>query len=200
MRTILRLAVAAGALAALTGCEDGKFQLGQKRAPDAAAAEADATGGGSGEPAFSLVERDVEAPSAFSLTDKALWDGRPSLGGVWVAHTSVKDPERVIIRNTANGKSVVGALFRREVSNPGPALQVSSDAASALDMLAGQPETLEVVALRREQPDPPAAAAAVAEVANEGAAIADAPAKADAAAPAATDGLDPIAATAAAVA
>lgn len=105
------------------------------------------------EPAQSvqLVERDVEAPDAFQVTEAGLWDGRPSLGGVWVAHPDVTEPERVIIRNQANGTFVIGALFRRERDNPGPALQVSSDAAQALEMLAGAPVTLQVTALRREE-------------------------------------------------
>lgn len=98
-----------------------------------------------------LVERDVEAPDVFQATDKALWDGRPSLGGVWVASPDAIDPERVIIRNPANGKFVIGALFRRERLNPGPALQISSDAAAALGLLAGQPGTISVIALRREE-------------------------------------------------
>nr|WP_305664826.1 SPOR domain-containing protein [Frigidibacter sp.] len=106
-----------------------------------------------------LVDRDVEAPEVFEVSDQGLWDGRPSLGGVWVAHPDVKDPERVIIRNPANGKFIIGALFRRERDMPGPRLQVSSDAAGALDMLAGQPAALQVTALRREE----AAGAAVAE-------------------------------------
>src|SRR5690606_8155787 len=46
---------------------------------------------------------------------------------------------------------VIGALFRRERANPGPRFQVSSDAASALDMLAGAPAQLNVTALRREE-------------------------------------------------
>jgi rare lipoprotein A len=96
-------------------------------------------------------ERDVEAPEVFQKTDTGLWDGRPSLGGVWVAHPDVTDPERVIIRNDTNGKFVIGALFRRERDNPGPALQVSSDAAQELGMLAGSPAALNVVALRREE-------------------------------------------------
>ncbi len=98
-----------------------------------------------------LVERDVEAPDVFQVTEDGLWDGRPSLGGVWVAHPSATDPERVIIRNEANGRFVIGALFRRERDNPGPALQVSSDAASALGLLAGAPSVLNVTALRREE-------------------------------------------------
>jgi len=98
-----------------------------------------------------LVERDVEAPDVFQVTEPGLWDGRPSLGGVWVAHPTVKDPERVIVRNEANGKFVIGALFRRERDNPGPTLQVSSDAAEALGLTAGQPANLNVTALRREE-------------------------------------------------
>ena len=68
-----------------------------------------------------------------------------------MAHPSATDPERVIIRNEANGRFVIGALFRRERDNPGPALQVSSDAASALGLLAGAPSVLNVTALRREE-------------------------------------------------
>jgi cell division septation protein DedD len=98
-----------------------------------------------------LVDRDVEAPQVFQVTDEALWDGRPSLGGVWVASPDAKDPERVILRNPTNGKFVIGALFRRERLNPGPALQISSDAAAALDILAGNPTKLNVTALRREE-------------------------------------------------
>ncbi|MEO8242676.1 MAG: SPOR domain-containing protein [bacterium] len=98
-----------------------------------------------------LVDHDVEAPKDFQTTDKALWDGRPSLGGVWVAAPSVTDPMRVIMRNPANGKFVIGALFRREADNPGPKLQISSDAADALGMIAGQPATLNITALRREE-------------------------------------------------
>ncbi len=129
----------------LAGCEDGaqpfgflKGAAGDTTSPAAASSTR-------------LVERDVEAPEVFSADDQGLWDGRPSLGGVWVAHPTVKDPERVIIRNTANGKFVIGALFRRERDNPGPKMQVSSDAAAALGMLAGQPVALSVVALRRQE-------------------------------------------------
>ncbi|MBW7922337.1 MAG: SPOR domain-containing protein [Rubellimicrobium sp.] len=103
-----------------------------------------------------LVERDVEAPEVFHVTATGLWDGRPSLGGVWVAHPDVSEPERVIIRNEDNGKFVIGALFRRERDNPGPALQVSSDAAQTLGMLAGAPANLNVTALRREEAAQPA--------------------------------------------
>lgn len=134
----------------LAGCsETGEFNLKDvfksnnvARADDEVVARAT--------PDTTLIERDVEAPEVFEASEAALWDGRPSLGGVWVAHPDVTEPERVMIRNTANDKFVVGALFRRERDNPGPQLQASSEAADALGMLAGSPTQLEVVALRKE--------------------------------------------------
>ena len=138
----------AAALMFLAGCQPGElFPQKPAEGADAAAVEPQ------------MIEQDIEKPDVFSVTDAGLWDGRPSLGGVWVAHPDVDEPERVIIRNTANDRFVIGALFRRERDNPGPALQVSSDAAEALGMLAGAPSTLSVVALRREmvpvaQPEP----------------------------------------------
>lgn len=137
--------VVAGLLATtvLAGCDgNGQFQFPQL---GGVASTEQAS------PSVQLVERDVEAPEVFQVTDNGLWDGRPSLGGVWVAHPDVVDPERVIIRNTENGKFVIGALFRREREQPGPALQVSSDTAAALGMLAGAPASLQVTALRREE-------------------------------------------------
>ena len=135
-----------------------------------------------------LVERDVEAPDVFQVTEAGLWDGRPSIGGVWVAHPDVTEPERVIIRNNANGKFVIGALFRRERAIPGPRLQVSSDAAAALSMLAGAPVELNVTALRREAVDdtPPDAEVPQIEGLEEG----DAPVAASAEVE--TQALDPI--------
>ncbi|MEQ9037680.1 MAG: SPOR domain-containing protein [Silicimonas sp.] len=95
--------------------------------------------------------RDIERPDIFGVTETGLWDGRPSLGGIWVAHPDVKDPERAKITNASSGKTVTGALFRRERQNPGPRIQVSSDAAAALGMLAGQPSELSIVVIRQEE-------------------------------------------------
>ena len=97
-----------------------------------------------------LVERDVEAPDVVNISEAGLWDGRPSLGGIWVAHPDAKDPEKVIIQNPQNGKFVIGALFRREREFSGPSLQLSSDAADVLGILGGQPTKVSVVALRRQ--------------------------------------------------
>ena len=140
-----RWMVAVAVAAVLTGCQEGKGPLAAKAPPDGAAQ------GAASSKSVKLVDRDVEDPSIFQTTDEALWDGRPSLGGVWVASPDAKDPERVILRNTTNGKFVIGALFRRELDNPGPKLQISSDAAAALGLLAGEPGKVSVTALRREE-------------------------------------------------
>lgn len=141
-----RIALLLGATAVLAACEDGQgFDfLKKKEASGTETVEAvDAEGG-------PTVEREVEAPDVFQASEDGLWDGRPSLGGVWVAYPGVKDPERVVIRNLSNNKTVIGALFRREHDNPGPKLQLSSDAAQTLGMIAGQPTKMSVVALRTE--------------------------------------------------
>ena len=145
--TVKRFLILAAAAAILEGCQDGGSPFASK-APKGGTTAAAAP---SGAKSVKLVDRDVEAPEVFQVTDTALWDGRPSLGGVWVASPDAKDPERVILRNPANGKFVIGALFRRERDNPGPTLQISSDAAAALGLLAGQPGKISVTALRREE-------------------------------------------------
>lgn len=146
LKNIGRLTLLASVAFTLTACEDGKtfnpFKSKGANAETSTASQSKST---------RLIERDVESPDVFQVTDDGLWDGRPSLGGVWIAHPTVTDPERVIIRNTTNGKFVIGALFRRERENPGPRFQVSSDASEALGMLAGQPAKLNVTALRREE-------------------------------------------------
>ncbi|WP_323771991.1 SPOR domain-containing protein [Antarctobacter sp.] len=148
-RTI-RLSTVGIALLLASGCADGQMPgfLKPKTGGEEVVSRASSTDT-RGTP------RDVEAPEVFEAKEAGLWDGRPSLGGVWVAHPDAKDPERVIIRNQQNGKFVIGALFRKERETPGPRLQVSSDAAAALGLLAGQPTNLDVVALRREEaPEP----------------------------------------------
>ena len=147
-KSTMRSSVAALlALSLLAGCdENGQFVAMQ-------AFQSNTETSGTPEPGAPIktVERDVEAPDVFSATEAGLWDGRPSLGGVWVAHPDVSEPERVIIRTPTNNKFVVGALFRRERDIPGPRLQISSDAAEALGMLAGAPAELNVTALRKEE-------------------------------------------------
>ncbi|MEY3004456.1 MAG: hypothetical protein RLZZ491_1632 [Pseudomonadota bacterium] len=97
-----------------------------------------------------LIERDIEAPEVFERTEPGLWDGRPSLAGVWVSHPNVANPERVIIRNEDNGRFVIGALFRGDRAGLGAAFALSADTATALGIAAGTPTLLQVTALRRE--------------------------------------------------
>lgn len=139
------LLLASTAALGLTACQNATNPFASK--DDSETAEA----GVVSETSVRLVDRDVEAPQVFQVSDEALWDGRPSLGGVWVASPDAVDPERVILRNPSNGKFVIGALFRRERINPGPTLQISSDAAAALGILAGQPTKISATALRREE-------------------------------------------------
>lgn len=187
------LAVSVLGVLVLAGCDEGGNTFFKPQAQtDAEPAQA--------VPAGEAVERDIEAPEVFEVTDKGLWDGRPSLGGVWVAHPDVQQPERVLITNRANSKSVIGALFRRERETPGPILQVSSDAAVELGMLAGAPADLSVVALRREKASvkPPVVAAAE-EPATPAPVVTAAPAEgAPAAGAIEATPLEPVAATAAA--
>ncbi|MBE1282792.1 MAG: SPOR domain-containing protein [Rhodobacteraceae bacterium] len=142
----LRLLLMGATVLALAACEEGSVPfLKPSDTDDGTVATQTST---------KLIERDVEAPEVFQVNEAGLWDGRPSLGGVWVAHPDATEPERVIIRNNANGKFVIGALFRREREIPGPRIQASSDAAAALGMLAGAPVELNVTALRKEEVAP----------------------------------------------
>jgi rare lipoprotein A len=125
----------------LMGCVEGAGKAGSGDAAGLASAPSKKKSG----------NQDVEAPEVFEATDSALWDGRPSLGGIWVASAEVTNPERAVMFNPATGKSVTGALFKRERDNPGPRLQLSSDAAEALGILAGQPTEIRVTALRKEE-------------------------------------------------
>ena len=140
--SFIKIVLAVGLVTTLSACEEGLGPSFLQKPSETAAATTEATVDGQ------AVGTDVEAPEVFSASEAGLWAGRPSRGGVWGAHPDVKDPERVLIRNASNDQSVIGALFRRERNTPGPAIQVSSAAAEALGLLAGQPTGLEVVALR----------------------------------------------------
>ena len=152
-RAVLRdIVFGLAATGLLMGCVAGGGGSSETAAPGIAAAPGKKSGA-----------RDVEAPEVFQTTDSALWDGRPSLGGIWVAAPDVTNPERALMFNPATGKSVTGALFKRERDNPGPRLQLSSDAAEALGILAGQPTEIRVTALRKEEVAEPVEAAAPAD-------------------------------------
>jgi len=141
MNSLVRPAAIFSAMLLVAACEEGQGLAGLSDGPEDAAPVQEAQ----------TVLKDVERPDIFDVKELALWDGRPSLGGVWVAHPDVKEPERAILRNETNGQSIAAALFRRERNNPGPRIQVSSDAAAALGILAGQPTEMSVIAVRQEE-------------------------------------------------
>lgn len=87
------------------------------------------------------------APERFSASGVALWDGAATLQGVWFAHPLAERAQRVRVRAEGTGREVEGALFRRDPSLAGPSIIVSSDAARALGLTAGEPENLTIVAL-----------------------------------------------------
>lgn len=101
-----------------------------------------------------VVEHEIEAPEIFQMSAEGVWDGRPSLGGVWVAHASAKSAERVIIRDVKSGEFVIGALFRRDPVKSGPSIQISAAAAQGLGAMPGQPVKLDVTALRAHRAVP----------------------------------------------
>ena len=146
MKTASRRALCISAIGffGLSACEAGNlFAPTTSDEPTAAAPQT------TGEARVEIQE--LQRPDIFSTTERGLWDGRPSLGGVWVAHPDVVDPERVRIENTENGQVIEGALFKRERESPGPRIQISSEAAAALGILAGQPTELSLVVLRQEE-------------------------------------------------
>lgn len=140
-----RLGILFSACVFMTACDDA--ELGTLFSGEEKPAETTAS------PRTQGSVRVVEAPEIFDVADEGLWDGRPSLGLIWVAYEGA-DPTNAIIRNEENGKFVVGALYRRERFFPGPAFQLSSDAAAELGILAGDPTNIRVIALREEVVEP----------------------------------------------
>ena len=70
-----------------------------------------------------------EKPAILDISASVIWDGNQTLGGNWISHQDINNPEKVLIKNNSNGKLVVGAIFQHTKSlKKGPAI-ISSDAA-----------------------------------------------------------------------
>jgi len=54
-----------------------------------------------------------EKPEILEISATVIWDGEQTLGGNWISHPNVDSPERVVIKNISNGKSIVGAIFKQ---------------------------------------------------------------------------------------
>lgn len=94
-------------------------------------------------------EDDKKVPQVFEITEVAMWDGRPSIGDVWVAVPEAIQPERVQIKNEDTGLSIRGAMFvRHEPAKPDAPIKLSKGAAIALGITPNQPAMLTVTAIR----------------------------------------------------
>lgn len=107
------------------------------------------------------------APNIFEATGLAQWDGKRTLQGIWVAHPLATTARRVRIFNTANGRAVDGALFKRDAALSGTSVLISSEAAQLLGMTPGISAELRIVAVtpaaRRDPPEQPAEDVAIDE-------------------------------------
>lgn len=88
------------------------------------------------------------APEVFDAKGRAVWDGRRTLRGVWVAHPMAQSARRVRIYNLANGAVVDGALFKRDATAGGSPVLISSDAAAMLGMAPDEEAQLRIVAVK----------------------------------------------------
>ena len=89
-----------------------------------------------------------EKPQILDITASVMWDGSQTLGGNWVSHPDINSPERVLIKNTANGKSVVGAVFQQTKNLNNGLAAISSDAAKALRVSKNNETKLQIVAIK----------------------------------------------------
>lgn len=98
------------------------------------------------------------APEIFEATGLAIWDGKRTLQGIWVAHPLATSARRVRIFNQNNGQAVDGALFKRDTADGGASVLISSEAAQLLAMDVGTPAELRIVAVspvqRSTEPQP----------------------------------------------
>ena len=88
-----------------------------------------------------------EKPKILDIAATVIWDGSQTLGGNWVSHPNIKSPERVIIKNTTNRKSVVGAVFQQTKNFNKGLAAISSDAAKALSISKNKETELHIVAV-----------------------------------------------------
>ena len=92
-----------------------------------------------------------EKPEILDLSASVIWDGEQTLGGNWISHPDVDSPERVLIKNISNGKSIVGAIFQQtKKMKTGPAV-ISSDAAKALNIAQNDQTKVQIIAVRASE-------------------------------------------------
>ena len=89
-----------------------------------------------------------EKPGILDISASVIWNGEQTLGGNWISHPNVDSPDRVLIKNISNGKSIVGAIFQQtKKMKTGPAV-ISSDAAKALNIAQNDQTKVQIIAVR----------------------------------------------------
>jgi len=88
-----------------------------------------------------------EKPKILDISTSVIWDGSQTLGGNWISHPNIESPERVLIKNATNGKSVVGAVFQQTKNLDKGLAAISSDAAKALGVSKNNETKLQIVAI-----------------------------------------------------
>ena len=89
-----------------------------------------------------------EKPAILDISTSVIWDGEQTLGGNWISHPNVDSPERVLIKNNSNGKSIVGAIFQQTKKTKTETAVISSDAAKALDIVQNKQTKVQIIAVR----------------------------------------------------
>ena len=97
----------------------------------------------------------VEKPEILDVSSSVIWDGDQTLGGNWISHQDVANPERVLIKNMSNGKSIVGAVFQQTKKMKTGSALISSDAAKALDIAQNEKTKVQIVAVRAPESSTP---------------------------------------------
>ena len=88
---------------------------------------------------------DREAPGAFSMQGMAVRDRTDGAAGLWAAAGGLKRPERALVENLGNGRTVVVALYS---GGRGGAVTLSAQAAERL-AVGDRPARVRVTALRQ---------------------------------------------------
>ena len=89
-----------------------------------------------------------EKPEILDIPASVTWDGEQTLGGNWISHPNVDSPDRVLIKNISNGKSIVGAIFQQTKKMETENAVISSDAARALGISKNNQTKVQIIAVR----------------------------------------------------
>tara|TARA_Y100001934_G_scaffold263737_1_gene339781 strand:- start:265 stop:981 length:717 start_codon:yes stop_codon:yes gene_type:complete len=89
-----------------------------------------------------------EKPEILDISASVIWDGEQTLGGNWISHPNVDSPERVVIKNISNGKSIVGAIFKQTKKMETENAVLSSDAAKALGISKNNQTKVQIIAVK----------------------------------------------------